>query len=457
VDADVLQSTPEAPSQYRRLAAGIERLVLDGRIGAGVRFPSERRVAQALGCSRVTVTAALGLLRERGLLISRTGAGSWTAVPAGPARASGAWSSRAQGAEVDIDLSAAQQAVPPELLRSAVEGAASRLSAYLDQRSPDLQGLRDLRRLVADTYAARGLPTRPEQILITCGAQQAFDLVLRTHLRPQDRVVVDDPTYPGLIDVLRRGGHRADVVPVDDEDGWRSGDLLDAYGTGRSRLGIHVFDHHNPTGQRLPDRARAELARVCERHDVVLVVDETLADLADAADTSAGPLPMAAHLPSAVSIGSLSKTHWSGLRIGWVRADRRTLRRLADAHATYTQGTPLLDQLIAVELLHDTEPHLLALRHRLTQQRQALAAALATALPQWKPNRPAGGVSHARSSNGRRQQACAWPPAAPLARSNSTTNAFACRLSCPPESSKKPSDDLPVSSPRAKQRPAGDG
>lgn len=278
-------------------------MVREGRIGAGVRFPSERRVAEALGCSRVTVTAALGVLRDRGLLISRTGAGSWTAIPSPAAGATGPWSTRAQGAEVDLDLSAALQVVAPDKLEVAVLAASSRLAAHLVQRSPDVQGLRDLRRLVADTYIARGLPTRPEQILITSGAQQALDLVLRAHLRPHDRLITDDPSYPGLVDLLRRDGHRPDPVRVDVDGGWRTGELLDVYRTSRSRLGIHVFDHHNPTGHLLPDEVRAELALVCLRLGTVLVVDETLAELGTVARTK----PMAAHLPSALSVGSMSK------------------------------------------------------------------------------------------------------------------------------------------------------
>ncbi len=389
VDAGLLEANPDVPSQYRRLAAGVEQMVLEGRIGAGVRFPSERRVAEALGCSRVTVTAALDVLRDRGLLISRTGAGSWTAIPRQAAGATGPWSTRAQGAEVDLDLSAALQVVAPDELEVAVVAASSRLGAHLVQRSPDVQGLRDLRRLIADTYIARGLPTRPEQILITSGAQQALDLVLRAHLRPHDRLITDDPNYPGLVDLLRRDGHRPDTVRVDVDDGWRTDELLDVYRTSRSRLGIHVFDHHNPTGHLLPDQVRAELAWVCDRLGTVLVVDETLAQLGTVSQTR----PMAAHLPSALSVGSMSKTHWSGLRIGWIRGERRALRPLVEAHATYTQGTPLLDQLIAAELLQDCADHLAQLRRRLTHQRSVLEAALAAALPDWTPNRPAGGVA----------------------------------------------------------------
>jgi len=391
VEARVLQAKSDVPSQYQRLAAGIEQMMLEGRIGAGVRFPSERRVAEALNCSRVTVTAALDVLRRRGLLVSRTGAGSWTVIPKAVAGTAGPWSTRAQGAQVDIDLSAALQAVPPDLLESAVQAASRRLPAHLGQRSPDVQGLPDLRRLVADTYVARGLPTRSEEILITCGAQQAMDLVLRVSLRPQDRLIVDDPTYPGLVDLLRRGGHRPDVVRVDDDDGWGVKDLMEIYSSGRARLGIHVFDHHNPTGHVLPDQARAELASVCNRFGTALLIDETLTELTG---TAARPEPpIAVHLRSALSVGSMSKTHWSGLRIGWIRGERRALRPLIEAHATYTQGTPLLDQLIAVELLQDSGDHMSQLRQRLIDQRRALVAALAAALPEWTPNRPSGGVT----------------------------------------------------------------
>jgi DNA-binding transcriptional MocR family regulator len=292
--------------------------------------------------------------------------------------------------------------------------------------------------------------------------------VLRTHLRPHDRVVVDDPTYPGLIDVLGAVGTAPTASP---STRTTDGDPLTCWP--RMRLAARGSESTSSTtttrpASDLPTRSGPTSRRSANGHDAMLVVDETSVQLADAADTDARPLPMAAHLPSAISIGSLSKTHWSGLRIAWVRADRRTMRRLADAHATYTQGTPLLDQLVAVELLHDTEPHLIALRQRLSGQRQALVAALATALPAWKPNRPAGGVSlwvtlpttspHARSCNALLRPAFAWLPAAPSARSSSTTRACACRTSCPPQTSKGPWADRPPRrlGPGCAQPPAAD-
>ena len=80
---DLTSSGARRGAVYAALADAMSSLVLDGRIAVGTRVPSERELAAALGLSRTTVTAAYSALRADGYLVSRTGSGSFTAVPAG--------------------------------------------------------------------------------------------------------------------------------------------------------------------------------------------------------------------------------------------------------------------------------------------------------------------------------------------------------------------------------------
>ncbi|WP_225877358.1 aminotransferase class I/II-fold pyridoxal phosphate-dependent enzyme [Streptomyces resistomycificus] len=102
-----------------------------------------------------------------------------------------------------------------------------------------------LRELLADRYTRAGLATRPEQILVTSGAQAALTLLL-DHLHTDRRapIVVESPTYPGALAVLRRRRARLIPVPVTAADGWDTGRLA----VGGSRLAYLVPDFHNPTG-----------------------------------------------------------------------------------------------------------------------------------------------------------------------------------------------------------------
>ena len=87
----------------------------------------------------------------------------------------------------------------------------------------------------------------------------------------------------------------------------------------RPTMAYVVPDFHNPTGQLMPDRQRRQLVRIATDAGTVLVVDETLRELnLDGAATA----PVAAFSPAVVTIGSLSKSHWAGLRTGWIRASR---------------------------------------------------------------------------------------------------------------------------------------
>src|SRR4051812_14169509 len=179
---------------YAALAGAVRGLLTDSRLPLGVRLPAERELAEALGISRTTVTAAYRSLRETGHLTSRRGAGSWTTLPTGHRVAtSGLWAS---ADDVDmIDLGVAASAAPVELV-AAARAAADDLPRYLGSAGYHPVGLPELRDAVAAGYTARGLPTSAEQILVTAGTQQALDLVVRLSVPAGAPVLVESPTYP---------------------------------------------------------------------------------------------------------------------------------------------------------------------------------------------------------------------------------------------------------------------
>ncbi len=121
------------------------------------------------------------------------------------------------------------------------------------------------------------------------------------------------------------------------------------------------------------------------------MLDETLVDL-----TLSGPPALTASAvdaPRIVRLGSMSKSVWGGLRIGWIRADRAVIQRLAQSRASFDLGVPILEQLAAVELLNDGGAALAARRPLLRARRDHMRARLAERLPDWVCPRPAGGLS----------------------------------------------------------------
>ncbi|MFJ6480170.1 PLP-dependent aminotransferase family protein [Streptomyces sp. NPDC091682] len=391
--ADVL-----ARPGYRALADAVRTLILDGRIALHVRLPAERELAEAVGASRATVTGAYDLLRESGYVRSRRGAGTWTELPDGhrPVGAHALLGAGGYGADGDpgVDLAIAAMGAPESGLADALAWAAPRLPQLA--RTPGYHpfGLPDLRSAVADRFTRRGLPTRPEQILVTAGAQQAFSLVVSLLCRAGDRVVTENPTYANALDALRHARLRTGSIAVSDA-GW---DMEIAESTLRQtvpRLAYVIPDFHNPTGALMPPQQRLRLLAATRATGTWLVVDETIADIA--LDVPA-PAPLASLAPRGgadhvITIGSLSKTHWGGLRVGWIRATAKMITELTAVRVSVDMTGSVLDQLVALPLLHAMERELPARLAQLRNQREALVASLQRHTPEWSWQVPPGGLS----------------------------------------------------------------
>lgn len=201
--AGLLAVTAGERPGYRALAQGVRTLLLDGRIPLHTRLPAERELATALGVSRATVTSAYDLLREGGYAHSRRGAGTWTELPEGQRPASVAVFPA--GDDV-IDLAVAAPGAPEAELADALAAASTLLPRHASTPGYHPYGLPELRAAVAERFTRRGLPTLPEQILITSGAQQAVSLTLGLLARAGDRVLVENPSYPNALDALNRAG-----------------------------------------------------------------------------------------------------------------------------------------------------------------------------------------------------------------------------------------------------------
>jgi DNA-binding transcriptional MocR family regulator len=336
----------------RSLAGAVRAAVFDGRLPTGTRLPSERELARSLELSRGTVVTALAELRDDGWLHTRHGSGSVVRLPARLTERTTPWSLDRGGArDADLDLTLAVTAAPHEAYRAALERAVGRSSALLLDSGVATAGLPRLRELLAERYTRSGLATRPEQILVTSGAQAALTLLTdQLHTDRRAPVVVESPTYPGALAILRRRRARLLSVPVTGRDGWDIERLRDHVGGRRARLAYLVPDFHNPTGAHMNARTRTEVAVLADRHQLTVVVDETMRDL----DLRTPPRPEP-HLGGTrvIQIGSASKVVWSGLRVGWIRAGAGLVRALVRNPLQAQLSPPPLEQLIAIELLGD--------------------------------------------------------------------------------------------------------
>ena len=379
---------------YARLAAALRALLLDARVPSGARLPAERRLAAALGLSRTTVAAAYRLLREEGYLASRRGSGSVTALPPGRLRRHAPWVPAVPDDEDALDLALASPEACPEV-PAAMAAALELLPAYLHGHGYDSYGLPVLREAVARRYTSRGLPTTPGQIFVTGGAQHALDLLLRCLVGPLDPVLVESPTYPNALDALTRARARVVAVGLSPE-GWDIGLLVSVLRQSLPRLAYLMPDFHNPVGHLMGPQDRAALATAAAAVGTRLVIDETFAELSLGGGRGpALPAPLAAWDPAGqvVTIGSMSKAFWAGLRVGWVRADPGLAAQLQTVRGPSDLASPVVEQLAAAWLLERADSLLPARREALIRRRDSLVAALAEHLPAWSFRIPGGGLS----------------------------------------------------------------
>ena len=302
---------------------------------------------------------------------------------------------------VTIDLTTACLPAPAEPLAVAVQAAVEQLSRYTDGDGYMPFGLPVLREVIAARYAAAGVPTTAEQILITSGAQHAFTLVVGELSSPGDRVLIECPTYPVALDALRAGRRTPAPVGLAEPDSWgqtSNGSAWDVELFGATlrqtapRLGYLIPDFQNPTGAVMDVATRESLVAAARGARTLLMVDESFRDV-PFPGTAPIPPPMAAFDDGTrvLSLGSVSKSFWGGLRVGWIRAAPPLVQRLAAARALGDMSGPVLDQLVVAALLADPGPALSIQRSRLATGAAALQAALAAQLPDWQPSHPEGG------------------------------------------------------------------
>ena len=415
--ADLLGRWPSADGAlYRLLATRIGRLADTGQLRPGVRLPPERALAAALSVSRNTVALAYQVLRDDGMAESRQGSGTrlvpHRVTPAAAHRANGFFTGMLDAATTAIDLSMATVecapavaevlADPGSVLSYAERAEVTAGRGYLPFGQPRL------RAAIAEMLtAAHGIPTTPEQVLITSGAQQALDLLLRSEAAPGQPVVCEDPTYAGFLDALHRAGARPVGVPPGDV-----ARLAEAVRTHQPAVAFLIPTFQNPTGRVLPAAERHEVIGLAARHpDVTFIDDMTLADVPLPRDGNGGsqagpavgavdepqPPPLAAlapRLPNVVTVGSLSKTYWGGLRTGWVRAPEGIIARLAATRAASDLSGPPFQQAIAAELIRGRHDEIIKWRQEWVRPRyEALADALRALLPTWEWAPPSGGLT----------------------------------------------------------------
>jgi DNA-binding transcriptional MocR family regulator len=383
---------------HRKLSDALQRAIDEGRLAVGERLPSERDLAVRLAVSRSTVVTAYDTLRAAGVVESRQGSGTRVrradgrASVTSPFTVSPVYRTLIDVRDDVISLACATFPAHPRVAEAAAGAMADDGDKLLAHHGYLPAGLPALREALADRHTQSGLPTVPEQILVTTGAQQAVNLAAQLLVRPGDEVVVENPSFSGTLDIVRGQGARLTVVPVDD-DGVDVRGVARAVTQGQPALVYLMPSFHNPTGALLAAHRRRDLAELTAERGVPIVEDNALENVP--LDDERLP-PIAAYAPPdapVFTVGSFSKAAWGGLRVGWMRGPVPVITRMTEMKAMNDLGSPLFDQAIAARLV----PHLDDMRvdHRIMLNRNLdiVSGLLAELLPDWRWARPKGGPS----------------------------------------------------------------
>jgi DNA-binding transcriptional MocR family regulator len=252
-------------------------------------------------------------------------------------------------------------------------------------------GLPALRQAIARHLTRSGMETSEEQVLVTHGAQQAIGLAGALFVERGDAVVVENPTYLGSIDIFTGLSARLVSVPVGGDAAWVAR-LKETVARAAPRLIYLMPTFQNPTGAVLPVAVRRALARLSRELQIPIVEDNTLADLSLGAPPPAPIASFDAEAPI-LTIGSLSKLFWGGLRIGWIRASEEILARITRLKIMADLGGSLIGQLVAVRLLAEAERVKAIRRREMRERLDRLTKLLSRHLPDWSWDSPAGGLS----------------------------------------------------------------
>ncbi len=369
----------------QRLAVALVHLVEGGVLHDGERIPAERDLAAALAVSRPTVRAAVARLRAQGLADARQGSGTWvrSALPSGhdPRLADAALSGSG------INLAASVPADAGDLPDLVIDLADLLATDPAHGYAP--RGLAELRAAIARRPGAR--PGGADTVLVTGGGHAGLVEALGLLAQPGDLVLTDVHTYPGVLDIADHLRVRLLAVAGD-------GDGTDPAALDRLLRREQVAAVFlqpgivNPTGRRTAPGRLAELAAVLDRAGTAVVEDAVLADLDFAG--RAGSLARACRRAPVVTVESLSKSAWGGLRVGWLRAEPALIDRLAQDRSAADLGLSVAAQRVALHVLAGLDDVVAGRRARLEGRAAYLRdALLGGGLEGWSADVPDGGLS----------------------------------------------------------------
>ena len=276
---------------------------------------------------------------------------------------------------------------PPAIVDSAVAGLRGGNTHY-----NDVVGDPDLRGAIARQHAAlSGLETKPEQVAVFSGAQNALFAAAQCLLNEGDEVIAPEPMYVTYEALIGASGARLVTVPSPREHGFHFDPAaIQAAVTGNTRA-ILLNTPNNPTGAVLTRGELEAVAEICRAHDLWLISDEVYASLTFEAD-HVSPCGLPGMAERTVTVSSLSKSHaMTGWRVGWTVSPAELVGHFENLALCMLYGGPGFVQDGAITALTQDLPEISAMKVEIRARRDLVCGLLAN-LPGLKCLQPDAGM-----------------------------------------------------------------
>jgi 2-aminoadipate transaminase len=406
---------------YRQIYEQMSSAILAGKLARGERLPATRELAGSIGLNRTTIAAAYELLEADGLIRSHVGKGTFvegpdkrddrrvdwsdlmpTPIPPKDVSSTEAPYSSAAPPTADarvaqISFSASrpsQELFPLEEFRATVrEVIDSAEAAQILQLGP-ASGYGPLRRFIMSEARRNGTAREDDDVLITSGVQQAFDLIQRVLASHGETVVIEDPVYPGLRNAFQRGGARVIGAPMG-PDGVDFPALERILQKESPRLMVLTPNFQNPTGTTIPVGTRKDILELARRAGTIVIENDLYGELRYKGDD----IPSMKRMDESgdtILLGSFSKIAFPGLRVGWVMGPRHFIARLTEAKEASDLHSDQLSQAVLLRFAESgrLEAHRKKMIAAGAERLEACLAGCARHLPEGSEyTRPEGGMN----------------------------------------------------------------
>lgn len=404
---------------YIQIFEQIRRQILSGELLPGFRLPAERRLAERLGVNRTTVLNAYRELKSEGLVVSHIGKGTIVL------------------SYIDEDLNSVKEESQELTWNQIFSEYSSKLDFYLVKElmvlasrkdvisfatgiaSPEMgpiqalkgieyelveknfykallhsptEGFTSLREAVCGLMHKRGVYCQYDEVMMLSGSQQGIDLIAKLILDPGDIVVVEEPSFFPAIQAFKAIGARVIGIPIDDK-GMRIEVLEQLLQRYRPKMIYTIPTFQNPSGTEMELDRRKRLVELAYKYRVLIVEDDAYGDLC----YEGRSLPILKSMDNdgyIIYLSTFSKNMYAGLRLGWMVANKKVIKKFASAKQIMDLHSSSLSQWIVERFITNggLESHLPKVCREYKVKRDAMHDALSKYAPAdliW--NRPRGG------------------------------------------------------------------